>query len=143
MEKKISFEIKAMIYFMLFYGLWMILAGRIIYFPRYPESFLKIALWRSAGLPPVTLIAGLVYLLASFGMLRLKHWSRRLAICLSAVLIFLMVLILLGVLITIIKRAIEGAGDVEIDFMLRKILPYLPAVLFFIFFTRPKIKNQF
>jgi len=143
MEKKIPVELKAVIYFMLIYSVWLFLSSRVTPIIYYSPGFLKLALRRSSGLPPVTLLASLIYLVSGIGLLWLKNWSRKLVICFSVILMFLMALILLGAVITIIKRAVEGFGVIETDFMLRKIFPYLPAVLFFIFFTRPKIKELF
>ncbi len=90
----------------------------------------------------ITLLPGLIYLIASVGILRMKNWSRLLVIYFSILLLLLIFYVAICIIPGIIRRDFEGSAGIGL-LPLILIIPLLPSLLFLIFFSLPKVKEQF
>ena len=130
MNKRRSIGITSVGILMLMYSLWF-LGGIIFDYSEFlPESMLFFTpsdFMNSQGgwfLPP---LIGIIFFIFSIGILKLKDWARKFTVYFSALIFFLSSILLFS-----------GGG---IGMLV--IIPFLPSVIFLIFFTRTKIKEQF
>jgi len=142
MEKKRSVGVTRMGIIMLLYALLLLLGVTIMIQPIRP--------W-SAGILAGAILLGIIYLVSSIGILATRNWGRVLAVYLSAFLLLPIVIITIWILVSIISGYVErgggGPGSEVIAFPMLALtisLPFiLPPLMFFYFFTRPKVKEQF
>lgn len=131
MEKKRSVGVKEVGVIVLLYSLWLLVSG-----------------WRLPSLD--RLLLGLLYLIASINILRLKKWARKFILYLSGFIVASVIMIVLTLFyrnISLISGPTELVRTTTREFtrmmMWNVIIPLLPSIFFFIFFTRPKVKALF
>ena len=95
-------------------------------------------------------LVGLIYLISSINILKLKNWARVIAVYLSGLIGVRVFFIWSLVFIRLYKEGFATlfiGGDTSAAWGLGIVtwvtLIFLPAFLFLIFFTRPKVKRQF
>ena len=142
MEKKRSVGIMICGVIMLFYSLYLLRNSTMAFFnfKNLPLFYRVRMVMRPVCL--ITLLPGLIYLIASVGILRMKNWSRLLIIYFSILLLLLIFYVAISIIPGIIRRDFEGPAAIGL-LPLVLIIPLLPSLLFLIFFTRPKVKEQF
>lgn len=142
-EKKMSAGVIVISIILLIYSLWLVgffvnflvlvgyrLFGSInppyLYFPELVRG--EIVLFLKS-------VTGLIYLIASINILRLKNWARIITVRLSRLVIFVAV-IFVGV-------NLFSIGQYAILLLIHLLPIIMISLLFMIFFTRPKVKEQF
>jgi len=90
-------------------------------------------------------LLGLIYLIASINILKLKKWARLLAVYCSSLMGLFYIFILI---VSFISGFTEGfSGDTGfawgMGFLVMMTPVFIPIFLFIIYFTRPKVKEQF
>ena len=139
---------------LLVYSLFTLLCTTRIYFsgvgtfyflkllPYYIRSFLRIIM-----LSPFLPLMGVVYLIASFGVLKRKNWGRSLVIYFSLSLclfsLFIVLLLLMGFFWL---RNIEGPAAIAglgVIYNFGIFVSFSPAFIFLFLFVNPKIKSEF
>lgn len=93
MEKKRSVGVKVVGIIMFIYAFWLLSGGILKTVPSFYISYIRFApilikkIFLFTGLPLVALLAGLIYLVSSIGILRFKNWGRLLAIYFTTLLL--------------------------------------------------------
>lgn len=135
-------KILKMIIFMLIYSILLLVLSKMV--------LVKLFSFFMPGIIYLKFLQGigLVYLVSSIGLLSLKNWGRLIAVYISAFLSVLIVIWILMFIRPIISGNLtlsgpEAIGMLGVLFTILIVGPCFPAPIFFIFFTRPNVKEQF
>lgn len=118
MDKKRSAGITVVGIIMLVYSIWLLGSGLL-----------------TASLD--RLFLGLLYLIPSFGILRFKQGARKFSVYLSGFISVCLIIIAL----TLFFRNFDKT--LSLLFIKNTIMPLLPSLFFFIYFTHPTVKGHF
>ena len=134
MEKKRSAGVMIISIIMLMYSLWFV-GDMLIETPGI--LFSPSDLYNSQGGWFMSPFVGLIYFISSLGIVKLKEWARKLAVYFSALISFLIVILI----ILVFNAAFQGECLPGVELLL--IPMFSPSVIFLIYLTRPKVKEQF
>lgn len=154
MEKKCSIGVKICGIMMLCYGLWLLVGSGVFpplnrlfwYIFRdslkiiFPEPLMIIFI--SGPLRLLIAVVASISLVCSIGILRLKNWARLLTICFTSLLLLPCSYIIVRLIIFTIQGGYKGPQAIGY-LPLLLVIPYIPFYAPLIYFTRPKVKEQF